>query len=1191
MWITDDVDLPAEVVEAHTTRELVLFVGAGASLDAPSSLPSFEKLARDLATAARVPFDRKVGLDYFLGSMPADFDTHFHAHRMISRADSSFNPTHSAIVRVASAIGSPRIVTTNFDDHISSAALAASIELGDKWVGPALPLGDAFSGVVHLHGSVRRGASELILTDRDFGHAYLTDAWATRFLQKMFDKFAVLFIGYSHDDPIMRYLSLGLPSKTRRFVLTPRPDDPKWEHLGIKPIGYTARGRNHRALLAALEAWDTRARMGQFEHRARMKETVDGGPTLTPIDFDYLTLRLATPDGAREFAQFAKSLPWLRWIESLPEFARLFNDGPEPIDVEHPDSPLNDPKVRIAARESAAVLGRWFAATFVSDPALHGVALQTVQRLGQRFSADLHQAASWAAHQLGSKDESAATRWKTFLATSVLGQSAPPSLGVLVSHGPGDSNDLTLMRVALRPYLILKRRWYSDGDGLSAPDAEAAWWDDENSLTEHALRVVGESSPADSLVRTLLEEALGNTYDLLAGYYGERSFDPLSFGRSAIEPHSQDNHRDPVDALIDSLRDYGVRALPVLPTLPERWWSRGQELFQRLAVHLVSEDKSRDAEQKVQWILDRDILYLTGAKHEVFRLLSISVESISDSLRAALLRQVLEGPTFPDGMPDRDRHAAYSIYNLLGWLSRADPTWTRAAEQLARVQVDNPTFGSRDKPDFDHWSSGGTWGGGRLPIDPDDFVKQADIDAGSALDDLIGRDYSGQTFDEPTWEDALSVVRRAVEIRPKLGDVLWRLVIVRTEMGDKAGDLRRAIIAGWERADLGALADAATVLVGTEATNAESSRTVSQFLVSQIRKQVDSDETPAIAAMRSVAGDLWSTQREAFTHTDQSQSSFLSLNSWPGDLASYWVTEIDRRWRHDRDREAWDGLNVEERNAILALLSGPTSALDATCPALASEAFFLFVADPAFSEAHILPLFRNDSTADQAWGTFLYHPRFNDRMLGAGLLDAMVAEWGRLDNLAPDMQSQFVGFGAAILTFGGLSPLNRQRLLDQSVLASNGAHAPLFAAESTDLLKEDDVDGAEVWDLWLGAHVSARVDGLPRIAEPEELARWADAVPFVGDRVLDAIALLHGRDIGLGQQFRSPDIPQGLVKSYGSELVAIYAERVSNSSPADWLVAREVQALVEALRAAVGESEVRQLVDAARERGFPSDPF
>ena len=123
MFITDGVDLPEEIIEAHAKGQLVFFVGAGASMDDPSGLPSFAKLARDLALAARVPYDEKMAIDLFLGSMPSDFDVHAHAHRLTSPKGSAPNPTHKALARVASSIAPARLVTTNFDDHLSAAML------------------------------------------------------------------------------------------------------------------------------------------------------------------------------------------------------------------------------------------------------------------------------------------------------------------------------------------------------------------------------------------------------------------------------------------------------------------------------------------------------------------------------------------------------------------------------------------------------------------------------------------------------------------------------------------------------------------------------------------------------------------------------------------------------------------------------------------------------------------------------------------------------------------------------------------------------------------------------------------------------------------------------------------------------------------------------------------------------------
>lgn len=560
-WITGDVDLPQVVMDAHAEGRLVLFVGAGASVAAPSSLPLFGELARQLAELARVSFDDAMAIDFFLGSMPTNFDTHAHARDLIAREGSMPNSTHVALVRVASGIGPLRIVTTNFDDHLSSAATADGIEVDDKWIGPALPLGDDFAGIVHLHGSVLRDARELVLTDRDFGQAYLTQAWATRFLLSMFQEFTVLFVGYSHDDPIMRYLALGLPSRTLRyaFIGSDSATDTKWTRLGVTPIGYPVQDNDPAALVAALEAWDVRARMGQTDHRARMKEIVNAGPTLTPIDRDYVLERLMTVDGTGEFTSATEDVDsgrrveWLRWVEDLPEFKSLFAgiDGGDP----------------------ASILGNWFCETFVRSPELHGAALQTVQRLGQKFASGLFNAARWAAEGLSREDAVAGRRWKAFLATSIHGQSAPVDVATMLAHVPADhSEDMSVLRAALRPFLTLRRRWVLDAreDATGIPDAEANWNVETETLTRHVLNVVELEAAGDLVIGAVLEDSLSAAYDLIDAYHDDRGWDRMSFARSAIEPHEQDQLRNRVDAVIDGLRAFGEKALHSHPGLPER---------------------------------------------------------------------------------------------------------------------------------------------------------------------------------------------------------------------------------------------------------------------------------------------------------------------------------------------------------------------------------------------------------------------------------------------------------------------------------------------------------------------------------------------------------------------------------------------------------------------------------------------
>jgi tetratricopeptide (TPR) repeat protein len=1184
MWITGDVELPDQILDAHERGELVFFVGAGASLGKPSNLPLFDSLAKKLARLASHPFSKRGGLDFFIGqleSLPQGFDAHHHAHILISNPKSKFNPLHGAIVELAGIGGAFRVVTTNYDDHLASAAGIGSITVPDTWYAPALPLGRDFAGLVHLHGSVRRPKEEMILTDRDFGHAYITDAWAARFLLPMFDRYTVVFIGYSHDDVIMRYLALGLPSSgkaaaSKRFAITSDPSNSKWSYLGIRPIAYPVVGRDHQALVAALTAWAGRARMGQTDHRSRVQAIVGGGTALPLPDRDYLHDRLRTADGARDFAIATGSLPdetkleWLTWLEDLPEFKALFSP---------PDVP-----------DATAILGNWFAGTFIESTTLNGAALQTMQRLGQSMSASLYRNATWLANDLSKQDPAAGERWQALLATSIYGQSAPLGTDFLMPFLPDSTARSTaVLRAALRPFLKLERRWFVDESATRTiqPDAKVTWNSEEYALTQHVLLLVQESDPGNRSLGGVLEDAIVAAYDLLDAYHGEQGWDPLSHHRSAIEPHAQDELREPLDAVIDGLREYGTRALPVWPELPDRWWSLGRALMQRLALYLVAVDPARDADDKLSWLLDRTGLYADDLKHETYKVLAAAVGIASPSLKQRVLDAAAAGPDYPVDAPDRDRHFAYAKYNLLAWLNQADPDWAEARTEFDTAQTENPDFGVREHPDFDGWMTSGTWGG-KPPMDIEEFVRALAQNVSAALDALLSYDYSERHFDQPEWRDALGLVQQAAERRPDLSVLLWDAILGRDDVDEKQVDLWRAIAEGWGKADVADLGVGAVQRLKALLPDTGSAYAIGRFLLDQIRQQIDSDESPVLASMRELARALWREHGAGFTHREDSTPLSLAplyLNSWPGFLAQYWSSEVDRRWRHSR--EEWAGLSDEESSALAALLNGNRDALDATQPAIAGELFFYFAADADFAAAYLLPLFNDPQRHAFGWNPFLRHPRWNDRILAAGLFDSIVAELGRLDEVPEQtLHHMFLGLITSVVSYAGITSSDRRRLLDQTVLASDGSHAAGFAEAVARFLREDGVDGAEVWRRWLGKHLERRLSGQPRVASAEELARWADIVPAVGEFVSAAATLLGGHSIGLGERFFNREVPVDVLAAYGPELVAFFAERVRNTTGSDHMMGYRVRKLVETIRGAVDDTVAQPLVEAATEKGF-----
>ena len=63
------VNVPDDLLERLEEDQLVLFLGAGISKDAPSNLPDFTKLTKDICKETGVSFTNKLSLDYNLSKV------------------------------------------------------------------------------------------------------------------------------------------------------------------------------------------------------------------------------------------------------------------------------------------------------------------------------------------------------------------------------------------------------------------------------------------------------------------------------------------------------------------------------------------------------------------------------------------------------------------------------------------------------------------------------------------------------------------------------------------------------------------------------------------------------------------------------------------------------------------------------------------------------------------------------------------------------------------------------------------------------------------------------------------------------------------------------------------------------------------------------------------------------------------
>lgn len=302
--------LPMDLLTARDHGEVLFIVGAGASYPPPSSLPDFGGLVADIyaevdpAMSGPLAAVQKKGgpswetmpdllthqqrtelkffaqreYDVVLGMLERRIDGDPSKASTLRRAAQTVlgrtvepNALHSALVRLGQRFGQTLLVTTNFDRLLSIAARR------EKYSDSAFALGEMpnpsrnteFAGILHIHGMLplksQRG-SALILTDQDFGDAYLRRHIVTSFLYDAARIFHLVLVGYSANDSPVRYLLNAIAADERHFNdLKPRyafvgceaGDDRtaiEWQSRGITPIPYD-RANKHKALTEVLSRW------------------------------------------------------------------------------------------------------------------------------------------------------------------------------------------------------------------------------------------------------------------------------------------------------------------------------------------------------------------------------------------------------------------------------------------------------------------------------------------------------------------------------------------------------------------------------------------------------------------------------------------------------------------------------------------------------------------------------------------------------------------------------------------------------------------------------------------------------------------------------------------------------------------------------------------------------------------------
>ena len=249
--------------------------------------------------------------------------------------------THDALLTLAECRERrTRLITTNFD-RLFEHVIAHGRPSAERFEAPLLPVPkQRWDGLVYLHGLLPEDPADnnldnLVVSSGDFGLAYLTERWAARFVSELLRNFVVCFVGYSIDDPVLRYMMDALaadrllgesPPEMFAFGSHSKGQEEaranEWRAKNVTPILYREH-RRHAYLHRTLRAWADTYRDGARGKERIVVEYAMARPDTATGQDDFVSRMLwalSDPKGlpAMRFAELNPA-PGLDWLEPLGE--------------------------------------------------------------------------------------------------------------------------------------------------------------------------------------------------------------------------------------------------------------------------------------------------------------------------------------------------------------------------------------------------------------------------------------------------------------------------------------------------------------------------------------------------------------------------------------------------------------------------------------------------------------------------------------------------------------------------------------------------------------------------------------------------------------------------------------------------------------------------------------------------------
>lgn len=1097
------IDFDDRILEALRNDKLVIFAGAGVSMGSPSLLPSFEKLAEGIALGSGLKVDPQI--DKFLGQLShSGINIYERANKILSKPGSSPTSLHHDLIKIFRTVEQIRLVTTNFDLHFESASKDLFGSVPDVYIGPALPLGKKFKGIVHIHGAISR-YNEIVLSDSDFGKAYLTEGWARRFLVDLFQNYSVLFVGYSHKDIVMNYLSRALPisNSTDRFALT--DEDGNWDFLGINPIIFNiVSGPNpFIELYDSIHQLAERATRGALDWKSRMTIIGSGDPPVDEITIGEVEQGLREAFITRFFTDAARDITWLDWLDSRNLLDALFGSD--------------------ILSERDILFANWLASNYViehPDAVISLLSKHKMQINSQLWETICREFIKTKREKF---EELTLNKWIPVLLSCAPNQASHHTY-VWLAECSADQNriDLTLMiflemckySLQIVPGLV----WHDKSGTLLGRPFEAKC----NILAdEWSLNIVWSkylkthiSKIAQPLLSGIIHifESIHSSF--VAWNSATKEWDSISYHRSAIEINDQNMHMESTDVLVDAVRDtiewLADHSLELFGSWVEILGASDVPILRRLAVHSIMFHPHLTADERLKWLIDRFNIHGFSEHHEIYKAMAYLYPIVSEEMRKNLVGRILEYKLPGIREFDSEFRTSREHFEWLSWLAQSKPDCRYLEEALAPIKSAYPQWVLSEHPDFTHWIGDVTT---IIPESPWTIEQLLSKEPYDQLDDLLS--FEENPFTSLNRDGLISTVKEACSKQPRWAFSLANALVEKVLW---VSDLWPAIFRGWQDANL-SVEDWKDVLRIVQDVNLydEYSFEIVNMLNSLVKDEGNPFVLDILDEANKVAMSIWKNEKTDIQDEIIIDWLFYAINSSAGNVVDFWLHGLSLLLRNKTgvERSLPDNYRQWFSEVVLDL---DTKGGLGRC-ILCRQTSFLFSLDEIWTKQFILPLFSDPDQKKfcQAWDGLLFGVRFYPSLVNE-LIPSFKDAIARLEKDYPKHRQRFIEAFTVLVVYHVDNPYE---LLKSLLLHGSAEDKNEFASRVGFLLRHMEPKTKQnLWNRWLKQYWEDRLQSIPTILNLEEIVKMLEWLPHLGDLYVEAVPLAtRFPQIRLGNSF------------------------------------------------------------------------